>query len=220
MKDGLRFVDSDMHVMEPADLFEKYLDPAFKSRMTWTVGADGRPTRGMEVFDGLPRGRDAELQQFRKPRAPKAGTQQAFSISGEAVGVLSGSRLEAGRLDFAIERDYDAEAQGMEMEMEGVDIAVLYPTMGLGTIARDNMDPRFSLALCQAYNNWIHDFCQYSPDQLKFAAMLPLHDVNLACSELVRCVRDLDAVGSFIRPQPGQRPLLALQLLGPPLLPA
>ena len=30
MKDGLRFVDSDMHVMEPPDLFDRYLDPKFK----------------------------------------------------------------------------------------------------------------------------------------------------------------------------------------------
>lgn len=30
--------------------------------------------------------------------------------------------------------------------------------------------------------------------------MLPLHDVNLACKELVRCVTELGAVGSFLRP--------------------
>ena len=30
--------------------------------------------------------------------------------------------------------------------------------------------------------------------------MLPMHDVHLACRELVRCVRELGAVGSFIRP--------------------
>ena len=31
MKEGYRFVDCDMHIMEPPDLFDKYLDPAFKS---------------------------------------------------------------------------------------------------------------------------------------------------------------------------------------------
>ena len=86
------------------------------------------------------------------------------------------------------------------MEMEGVDIAVLYPTMGLGLLGRNNIDPRLSLAICEAYNNWIHEFCQYSPARLKFVAMLPMHDVHLACRELVRCVRELGAVGSFIRP--------------------
>ena len=40
MKDGLRFVDSDMHVMEPPDLFERYLDPTFKDRVSVRIGAD------------------------------------------------------------------------------------------------------------------------------------------------------------------------------------
>tara|TARA_Y100001960_G_scaffold316860_1_gene384411 strand:- start:628 stop:933 length:306 start_codon:yes stop_codon:yes gene_type:complete len=62
------------------------------------------------------------------------------------------------------------------------------------------MDPHLALALCQAYNNWIHEFTQHSPDQLKWAAMLPMQDINMACSELVRCVNELGAVGSFVRP--------------------
>ena len=33
MKDGLRFVDCDMHIMEPPDLFDRYLDPRFKERV-------------------------------------------------------------------------------------------------------------------------------------------------------------------------------------------
>ena len=32
MKDGLRFVDCDMHIMEPADLFLKWLDRRFQDR--------------------------------------------------------------------------------------------------------------------------------------------------------------------------------------------
>jgi len=62
------------------------------------------------------------------------------------------------------------------------------------------MDPQMSLAICQAYNNWIHEFTRYSPDRLKWVAMLPVHDVHRACRELLRCVKELGAVGSFIRP--------------------
>ena len=101
----------------------------------------------------------------------------------------------------------------MGMEMEGIDIAVLFPTAGLSFLARDNMDPQFSAAICRAYNDWLHDFFQHSPDQLKMAAMLPIHDVNLACQELplrqgIRRGRRLRAA------QLRQRPLLALELLG------
>ena len=194
MKDGLRFVDSDMHVMEPPDLFERYLDPKFRDRVTVRVGADGRPNRGtsgMVLIDGKPTS-DMEVQQYRKPRQ---------SGKTKKTQPIAGSRLqETDRLDFALERDYDAEAQVMGMAMEGVDIAVLYPTMGLGLLGRHDIDPRLSHAICQAYNNWIHEFCQYSPERLKFVAMLPVHDVYLSCRELLRCVRELGAVGSFIRP--------------------
>jgi predicted TIM-barrel fold metal-dependent hydrolase len=194
MKDGLRFVDSDMHVMEPPDLFERYLDPKFRDRVSVRVGADGRPNRGAAgqvIVDGKVTS-DADLQQYRKRTKP---------VSKNSTQPLSGSRIfEAKRLDFAIEADYSAEAQVMGMAMEGVDIAVLYPTMGLGLLGRHDIDPRLSLAVCQAYNNWIHEFCRHSPERLKFVAMLPMHDVHIACRELVRCVRELGAVGSFIRP--------------------
>src|SRR5206468_2779622 len=172
MKDGLRFVDCDMHIMEPVDLWERYLDPRFRDRVTTTIGADGKSRRGTIVIDGLPTTMDAELQQYRKRSRP------GVTHSSQP---LSGSRLaDTGRLDFAIERGYNAEAQVMGMAMEGVDIAVLYPTTGLSLIARDNLDPKLSLAICQAYNNWISEFCSYSPERLKFVAMLPVHDVHLA----------------------------------------
>jgi predicted TIM-barrel fold metal-dependent hydrolase len=193
MKDNLRFVDSDMHVMEPPDLFERYLDRRFHDRVVLPVGADGRPKRGPIVIDGLPATGDLDLQQYRKPRSGKSGAHSTQP--------LSGSRLQSGnRLDFAIERKYNAEAQVMGMAIEGIDIAVLYPTAGLSLIARDNLDPQLSLALAQAYNNWMHEFTSHSPERLKWVAMLPVHDVHLACRELVRSVRELGAVGSFIRP--------------------
>jgi predicted TIM-barrel fold metal-dependent hydrolase len=199
MKDGLRFVDCDMHIMEPPDLFLKWMDKKYQDRVITPVRADGSPARGRWVVDGLTSSADDELQQYRKPlRRPTTPVREGSPAARQS---LSGSRISDGhRLDFALDRDYNPEAQVMAMEMEGVDIAVLFPTSGLSLIARDNLDPQLSLAMCQAYNNWIHEFCSYSPDQLKFAAMLPVHDVHLACQELVRCVRDLGAVGSFIRP--------------------
>src|SRR5215831_18418943 len=135
MKDGLRFDHSDMTVMDPTDLFDSDLDANFRERVTVQVGADGRPKRGpsgLTLIDGLPTS-DMDLQQYRK-RVRRGDTQ--------STQLLSGSRLfDTGRLDFAVERDYDPVAQVMGMAMEGIDIAVLYPTAGLALIARDNLDP-------------------------------------------------------------------------------
>ena len=32
-KAGYRILDSDLHLMEPPDLFQRYLDPAYRDRM-------------------------------------------------------------------------------------------------------------------------------------------------------------------------------------------
>ena len=187
MKEGYRFVDCDMHIMEPPDLFDKYLDPEFKPRVTSSLrrqdgGSTGMRGRPLWFFDGTPTSNDGNTSQYNRIRGPLVSKRANTNVM------------------FAVERGYDAESQVMGMEQEGIDIAVLFPTAGLSFLARDNMDPQFSAAICRAYNNWIHEFCQHSPDQLKMAAMLPIHDVNLACAELYRCVKDYGAVGAFVRP--------------------
>ena len=56
MKEGYRFVDCDMHIMEPPDLFDKYLDPEFKHRVTSSVRrTNGGPT-GMRGTQFAPPG--------------------------------------------------------------------------------------------------------------------------------------------------------------------
>ncbi|HEY7434662.1 MAG TPA: hypothetical protein VIE41_05945 [Methylomirabilota bacterium] len=59
MKHGLRFVDCDLHMMEPVDLFERYLDRRFRDRVIGPIGPDGRPRRGTIALDGLPTMADA-----------------------------------------------------------------------------------------------------------------------------------------------------------------
>src|SRR4030095_16167256 len=114
MKEGLRFLDSEMHIMAPPDLCERSLDPAFRSRVVLPIGADGQPKRGTIMIDGRPATMDTDLQQYRN--RSRAGAPTAHSPQP-----LSGSRLQgSNRLDFAIKRNYDPEAQVMGMAMEGV----------------------------------------------------------------------------------------------------
>jgi uncharacterized protein len=184
MRNGHRFVDCDMHVIEPPDLFDKYLDAAFKHRVTTPARRPGSKPAGLTqwMIDGLPINNDAVLTQYNRRRTPI---------------ISKGAQLA---VKFAIERGFDAEAQVMAMEMEAIDIAVLFPTAGLAFLGRDGMDPLLSHAISRAYNDWIAEFCRHSPDQLKMAAMLPVHDVNLACQELLRCVQQYGAVAAFLRP--------------------
>ena len=137
MKEGYRFVDCDMHIMEPADLFDKYLDPAFKPRITSAMrpvdgGSTGMRRRPLWFFDGTPTSNDGNVSQYNRIRGPLVGARGNKNVM------------------FAVERGYDAEAQIIGMEMEGIDIAVLFPTAGLSFLARDDMDPQFSNAICRA----------------------------------------------------------------------
>ena len=204
MKEGYRFVDCDMHIMEPPDLFDKYLDPEFKHRVTSSVrrttgGPTGMRGRPLWYFDGTPTSNDGNVSQYNRIRGPLVSKRANTNVM------------------FAVERGYDAESQVMGMAMEGIDIAVLFPTAGLSFLARDNMDPQFSAAICRAYNDWIHDFVQHSPDQLKMAAMLPMHDVNLACAEAAALRQRLRRGRRLRAAELPQWPLLAFELLGPAL---
>jgi hypothetical protein len=53
------------------------------------------------------------------------------------------------------------------MDREGVDVAVLFPTLGLYIIWDDGIEPRISAAICRAYNNWLAEYCSYNPARLK-----------------------------------------------------
>jgi predicted TIM-barrel fold metal-dependent hydrolase len=102
-------------------------------------------------------------------------------------------RNKNGRLGV---RDVDAPKQLHDMDVEGIDISILYPTTGLaiGKI----YEPDYAVALCRAYNNWVHDYCATDPRRLKAVALLPLQDVDAAVRELHRAVVDLGLVGGML----------------------
>lgn len=85
------------------------------------------------------------------------------------------------------------------MDEMGVDQTFLYPTWfaeGFHLVE----DPDTAYALARAYNDWIADFCQASPDRLFAAAMLPLQNMDFTIEELARVSKNSSFRGAFIRP--------------------
>ena len=72
---------------------------------------------------------------------------------------------------------YNAKARLQDMDEDGIDLAVLYPTMLLGL--QSITDVEFAAAQARAYNDWASDHTQEGEGRLFAAgAVPPMHDAD------------------------------------------
>src|SRR5690349_12398446 len=116
MADHLLTVDADGHVLEPRDTWVDYIDPAFRDRAIRITDDD----RGDEVLlvDGRP------LESIRNSLAGLGGIELD---PAEALNRRNALRYEDG----CPPGGYDPAARLKVMDSEGIDIALLYPTIGI-----------------------------------------------------------------------------------------
>jgi predicted TIM-barrel fold metal-dependent hydrolase len=192
--DGLRVLDSDMHVLEPPDLWQRYIDPAF--RHAAPVGLTDMP-RDMRVRV------KSHVMLRLGPVRPQSGRPPAWSSDADRV------FAEAER------RGWDATSQKLAMDAEGLDVAVLFPSRGLfvlgldlpQVVGHDGLEPELATAIARAYNDWLHDFCREYPDRFVGAGMVAPHDVPGAVAETRRCADALGFRAIFMAPgSVGRRP--------------
>ena len=178
-------VDADGHVLEPPDLWERYLEARFRDRALRIVHDD----------DGL-----EELEI--------GGQRSAVSTKGmpSLLGVMGAPDLMTIALDpsrtYVSEASYgsmDATERLRLLDAEGLDAAVLYPTLGLLWEAELD-DAELSQAYTRAYNRWICEFCAGSNGRLIPTAHLSLTDPEAAADwtgarlQLMETVRGPDGV--------------------------
>jgi uncharacterized protein len=94
----------------------------------------------------------------------------------------------------------DPAARLADMDLEGIDQAVLFPSIGLYFWALG--DPEAAVPVARAYNDWLAAYCAADPTRLFGAAMLPMQDPAAAAAELRRARHELGFVAAFVRPNP------------------
>src|SRR2546429_3283148 len=78
----------------------------------------------------------------------------------------------------------------------GMEMTVLYPTLGL--FLSFLKDRAWAVAICRAYNTFLHEeFIKKSP-RLQAVALLPIQDPDAAAAELERGVRQLGLVRAML----------------------
>ena len=179
MRDGFRIIDADRHVVEPLDLWSKYLEPEYRhyapklealseepldARIA-RLGARGLvPLLSMPKLDGKPLWRDISEQAW-------------IEISTVAYMRLG----KIGRFD-------DPDTYLSDMDRTGVDISFLYPGYGMLIQGFSHLEPAVAGAFARAYNSWLKDFCSHAPKRLRGIGLVSLHEPGKMVEELERVV--------------------------------
>jgi uncharacterized protein len=83
----------------------------------------------------------------------------------------------------------DPIVQLQDMDVEGIDVQVIYPTNGLELARLRETDVAVERA--RAYNQWLAEFCAVNPARLKGVALVALQDVDAAIAEARRAIEEL-----------------------------
>ena len=197
-RDGYLILDSDLHMMEPT-----ISGPATSKGRIGRTGRDSSAGSSESSADSSEDKGNADTIMGMEV----AGL--AIPAHGKAMGATASSRELRRRsrarhphFQVARGRGFDPDSTLTAMDIEGVDVAVMYGTRGRQILMHDDLAPDYAAALARAYNNWARDYCQSQPQRLKFAAQIAMHSIPAAIEEARRCVSELGAVAIIGTPNP------------------
>jgi predicted TIM-barrel fold metal-dependent hydrolase len=100
---------------------------------------------------------------------------------------LAPSEMHAwSRFDDMRRGGYDPAARLAEMDRDGVDAEVLYPTPRLAQGVVATKEPDFHLALVRAYNDWLSEYVALAPERFAGLMLLPNRGAATAVEEMDR----------------------------------
>lgn len=175
-----KIVDSDAHMIEPVDLWQQRVDGRFRERAPRLVKDPDGQTGMYLVTEGI----------LPTNVALAYGSNRNLDKDMLASGVPT---LEGG---------WDPAARIKDMEVDGVDAAVLYPTFPIGFFNLEDVD--LQNECFRVYNDWLAEFCAYDPRRFAGLALISLLDIERGTRELERCGR-MGLKGAIIWASPPER---------------
>ena len=182
MRDGFKIVDADAHMMEPEWMWERYTEDAYKSRAPKMAIIPESQRRGYMV----------EGESFVREKGKYPMAAPAF---------FAAVKKAMERFERAAKTGFSAQSRLDDMDAQGVDVQVLYPTVAGQMLGREFRDTKLLAACVRAYNNWACDYASAAPERLRWAAALPMQDPEEAIKEAQRTAA-MGCISYYMRPNP------------------
>lgn len=163
-------LDADSHVSEPLNLWQERLPVRYR---------DIAPHMETE-YRGRP-GAWWFIEQDRPPHNVILGFGANKTL--EELQQLLKNFSYAG----AHRGGWDPTQRLEDMDRDGVAGDVLYTTLGFRMFWI--RDAGFQRACFQVYNDWLAEFCRYSPRRLKGLGLISLYDAKAAAEDLADCAK-------------------------------
>ncbi len=111
-------------------------------------------------------------------------------LSGKGVNTFGSPHLhkEAGYVDpdrrtrIESQEMSDTSARLSDMDKEGIDISVIFPTIFLVSPLAENGN--LVKAMCRSYNEWMAEICAKTNGRIRWVAAVPLPDIEGSVEEL------------------------------------
>ena len=188
---GYHVVDADGHVFETPTLYQRFCDTY--------LDAKHRPTFRDMLDEAQRRGAGTPIWSVR--------SKVPILRLDRQLGVVEQKELppRKGGKDTTKESQERWDPQGRleDMDLEGIDVAVIFPSGLSSFCALDDMD--LEVGIYRAYHRAMSEYCKANSQRLKYVALVGMRDVVAGVAELKRAAQDPNVVGACISAHMGEK---------------
>ena len=168
-----RLISADGHYNEPGDL--------------WTSRVSAKVRDAVPRIESLPEGDAWVMEAAERPMA--FGWGSCAGRRPEDLGRWC-------RFEDINPGSYDPKARIGELDLDGVDAEVIFPS-GISQWISGVPDDDVHFEMVRAYNDFVSGFCSYAPDRLGGVAIIPHRGVDEAVKEVDR-ILTLPGISAFL----------------------
>ena len=196
-------VDADNHYYEPDDCFTRHIEARFADRAVNIRRHEPGPTDAETRPYGTVHIGDQRLKYFTATPSDATGRPGALQAyfkgsSGKGDALLAQGLISADDLPASCDRSLRLRL----MDEQGVEAALLFPTLAVGVEHELRHDAPALFANLRSFNRWLEEDWGYGDDGRTIGVpLLSLLDIDLAVAELER-VLAAGAKAVYLKPGP------------------